>query len=248
MSDTAAGHDELADLFSAARQVADAVLYEGYVRYPYRAGDAKNQVRWQWGVLLPPGYATAEDSERSWSQTECLLEGERAELTLRTRFLQVQRRLVQVAIDTGFAATDALDVDDVTYLPWDEAVERSVDLRVELPELLETPAELPFTVEGSADVEAIQDADGAVAGRLVRERQPLAGVLRVECRRLPGPYGVLRLRARVANRPPGPGPGPAARRCAPRSSPPTCCCTRRTAGSSRCSTRRSGRGRTPRTA
>ena len=38
----------------AARAVADAVLYEGYVLYPYRAGSAKNQVRWQWGVLMPP--------------------------------------------------------------------------------------------------------------------------------------------------------------------------------------------------
>ena len=41
----------------AARAVADAVLYEGYVLYPYRASSAKNQVRWQWGVLMPPDVA-----------------------------------------------------------------------------------------------------------------------------------------------------------------------------------------------
>ena len=40
-----------------ARRVADAVLYEGYLLYPYRATSAKNQVRWQFGVLGPPGAA-----------------------------------------------------------------------------------------------------------------------------------------------------------------------------------------------
>jgi hypothetical protein len=42
-----------------ARTVADAVLYEGYLLYPYRATSAKNQARWQFGVLGPPGAAAA---------------------------------------------------------------------------------------------------------------------------------------------------------------------------------------------
>ena len=42
-----------------ARAVADAVLYEGYVLYPYRASAPKNQVRWQWGVLMPPDAVAA---------------------------------------------------------------------------------------------------------------------------------------------------------------------------------------------
>ena len=40
-----------------ARAVADAVLYEGYLLYPYRATSGKNQSRWQFGVLGPPGAA-----------------------------------------------------------------------------------------------------------------------------------------------------------------------------------------------
>ena len=36
-----------------ARAVADAVLYEGYLLYPYRASSGKNQSRWQFGVLGP---------------------------------------------------------------------------------------------------------------------------------------------------------------------------------------------------
>ncbi|MFD0592870.1 hypothetical protein ACFQZ4_10190 [Catellatospora coxensis] len=49
MPDTA-----LSDAFQQARAVADAVLYEGCLLYPYRADAAKNQLRWQFGVLVPP--------------------------------------------------------------------------------------------------------------------------------------------------------------------------------------------------
>ena len=45
------------------RKIADAVLYEGYILYPYRASAQKNQSRWQFGVVMAPGYAAAEESE-----------------------------------------------------------------------------------------------------------------------------------------------------------------------------------------
>jgi hypothetical protein len=74
-----------------ARQVADTVLFEGYVLYPYRASSAKNQVRWQFGVLAPRG---AAESEPWFSRTECLVEPDDGdpELTVTVRFLQIQRR------------------------------------------------------------------------------------------------------------------------------------------------------------
>ena len=43
-----------------ARQVADAILYEGYLLYPYRASAQKNQERFQFGVLMPPAYRTVD--------------------------------------------------------------------------------------------------------------------------------------------------------------------------------------------
>ena len=57
-----------------AQKIADAVLYEGYVLYPYRASAKKNQMRWQFGVLAPPGYAERVEDETSFSKTECLLD------------------------------------------------------------------------------------------------------------------------------------------------------------------------------
>ena len=51
----------------AVRAVADAVLYEGYLLYPYRASAVKNRSRWQFGVLGPPAAAARAFGEPpSW--------------------------------------------------------------------------------------------------------------------------------------------------------------------------------------
>src|SRR5690348_10498478 len=63
----------VADVFAEARAVADAVLFEGYVLYPYRASARKNRMRWQFGVLVPSSYADLA-SERSKATAEFLLD------------------------------------------------------------------------------------------------------------------------------------------------------------------------------
>ena len=78
---------------AAARAVADAVLYEGYLLYPYRASSSKNLLRWQFGVVGPPGAAESGDGEESSMLTECLLEmsgSGTAEIDVQARFLQVR--------------------------------------------------------------------------------------------------------------------------------------------------------------
>jgi hypothetical protein len=56
------------------RAVADAVLYEGYLLYPYRATSSKNQLRWQFGVLGPQGAEAAGIGEDSHMSMQCLLD------------------------------------------------------------------------------------------------------------------------------------------------------------------------------
>ena len=174
--------------FEGIQQVADALLFEGYVLYPYRASDGKNRVRWQFGVLMPPSYGAIDPSERTWSQTDCLLDGDEAVLTVRIRFLQAQRRTVLTAERTE---VESLQTEDTSYVPWDEAVERHIDVTVDLAEL---PREVPFEVAGGTDLEPVGDA-----GFLQRTRQPLTGILALSKDILPGPYGVVRLRMRVEN-------------------------------------------------
>src|SRR5580700_981866 len=98
-----------ADRFDTARAVADAVLYEGYVLYPYRASSRKNQVRFQWGVLTPREFSEAEGSERWSMRTECLLEpGLAPVLFVRLRCLQAQRRRSERRVDSGGRLKDAV--------------------------------------------------------------------------------------------------------------------------------------------
>ena len=74
-----------------ARAVADAVLYEGYLLYPYRGTSSKNQSRWQFGVLGPPGAGDAGLGEDDTLAAQFLVDGAQA-ITLVVRFLQLQHR------------------------------------------------------------------------------------------------------------------------------------------------------------
>ena len=105
--------------FELARKVADAVLYEGYLLYPYRASAAKNQARWQFGVLMPRLW-TEDGPEEPWAtQTECLLEPEEA-TTVRVlvRFLHVQSTTVEaVDVEAGtFHEAPSLPVRRPSYV------------------------------------------------------------------------------------------------------------------------------------
>jgi hypothetical protein len=180
-----------------ARKVADAVLWEGYVLYPYRKSDGKNVVRWQFGVLMPRMLARLT-SEPWLQQTECLVEGAgdaegvetgtaatTVDITL--RFLQVQARIVE-AVDReapgGFAPVERLEVDGAEHMSWDEAVEREVTYSgIALEALLDGERELPIGIPAGRDVEQIRDAAGTVVGRFVRQRWGLFGIVRVSAQR-----------------------------------------------------------------
>jgi hypothetical protein len=64
------------------RQIADAVLYEGYLLWPYRRSALKNQRRFTFGDVDPV--------ERPLMRTQCLLEdGDPAAVDVTVRFLQM---------------------------------------------------------------------------------------------------------------------------------------------------------------
>lgn len=194
--------------------MADAVLLEGYVLYPYRASAAKNRLRWQFGVLVPPAWGRAHE-EHVFQQTEILMEPRgAATLALELRFLHAQRRTVQQASDGGgFTEVAELHLADRVLVPWDEGAEERVEVSVPVAELLgEGGVTFPFRRPARVDPEPVLDADGRTVGRLVRRTEEIEGVLRLRATELPGAYRVLRLRAVVENTspwtpPPGTGPG-----------------------------------------
>ncbi|MGW0191121.1 hypothetical protein ACWDV7_36075 [Streptomyces sp. NPDC003362] len=183
-----------------ARQVADAVLFEGYVLYPYRASAAKNRLRWQFGVLVPPAW-TATADEPDFQHTELLMEPRRgAVLAVEVRFLHAQRRTVQRALpDGGFETVPELRVDDRVLPAWDEGHEERVRLAVPVAELAGEGVDVPFTRPAAEETEPVTDAAGRVVGRLVRRREEIAGSVRLSASELDGPYVTRRLSVVVEN-------------------------------------------------
>ena len=156
-----------------ARAIADAVLYEGYLLYPYRATSSKNQSRWQFGVLGPPGAADAGVGEDDSLSAQFLIDGE-SELTLVVRFLQLQHRRAERDLGGGvYESVDQLTSGLQTWITWDEAVEHELSFGPFALTDLDQPRTLAIAVPTGEDIEVL---DG---GRLIRTRQAIAAELSI---------------------------------------------------------------------
>jgi hypothetical protein len=112
--------------FTRVQKIANAVLYEGYILYPYRPSALKNQQRFNFGVLAPVN----NDAEPSSMQTECLLEGnEDTRLDVKVRFLQL-----------------------VSGEAWQKAVEQEIDAGLILADLVSSPYRTQVRFPASQDV------------------------------------------------------------------------------------------------
>src|SRR4051812_42379012 len=120
---------------SLVDRIVNAVLYEGYILYPYRPS-VKNRQRWTFGGLYPRPYSEAHEGSDAWAmQTECLVRGgEGTTLSGKVRFLHLLARLVgeldhpRLDLPDGteptFRLVDSLQVGDRLLHTWQEAVER----------------------------------------------------------------------------------------------------------------------------
>ncbi|HLX07169.1 MAG TPA: hypothetical protein VKY89_04835 [Thermoanaerobaculia bacterium] len=201
--------------FALAQAVADAVLYEGYVLYPYRASSAKNRVRFQFGVVAPRGYVETGGADPWEMQTECLLEpaapGVSPRLGLKVRFLQLQARTIEEAVAgsaTGFLPVEHLDLDGERGEPgerlvaWDEGIERELELSgIAVHDLLAGDCRFPLVAGEGLEAEELRGPAGNLRGRLVRRRWAIGAVVRLAAERV---GGLLRLRVRVENQTPWP--------------------------------------------
>ncbi len=93
----------------AVERIANAILYEGYLLYPYRASALKNQRRWNFGVVYPR--ADHCDGNPSSMQTECPCQaGPLSSIQIKVRFLRLAE---QTNSDTGSHFQDAEDTEIV---------------------------------------------------------------------------------------------------------------------------------------
>lgn len=167
------------------RAVADAVLYEGYLLYPYRATSSKNQLRWQFGVLGPQGAETAGIGEDSHLSMHCLLDlrpnetpqKTQAALTIHLRFLQLQQRRTERADDRGgYLPVPELRVAGERWFSWDEAVEMESSRAVPLADLM-VGQSWSVAAEATESIEPVHDQRGEPAGRLIRQRWAVAATV-----------------------------------------------------------------------
>ncbi|MEP6659542.1 MAG: hydrogenase maturation protease [Acidimicrobiales bacterium] len=180
------------DRFAAAKAVADAVLYEGYVLYPYRASSRKNQLRWQFGVLVPQAFAQLDTSERSSMLTEVLVDaGSEPVLDVRIRCLHVQQRTVEMA----GATVESLLVDGALIVPWDEAVDWEFDVPdVALLSQTAGAREVTFELPAAEEIELV-----GTTGRVVRHRDAVQGVVRISVAKAAGRDRRLQVSIEVGN-------------------------------------------------
>jgi hydrogenase maturation protease len=167
-----------------ARKIADAVLYEGYMLYPYRPSAIKNRQRWTFGILYPPAYIeVASGTERSTMHSECLLQttDDAATLQIQLRFLHLIARQVAKSPDDGsdtdrFQPVPSLVVDDHLVESWDEGTERSVEFAFSI---LADPQQLHFRFPGSTETELLRDNSGYFIGKVTRTQREVTGVISV---------------------------------------------------------------------
>ena len=163
----------------SVRRIADAVLYEGYVLWPYRRSALKNQRRWTFGGVYPAAHAARHADDRCELRAECLLEGA-PEARVAIRFLHVVHRRPTRA----GKPLDELRVGGERHLAWDEAVEREFEL--------DLGGSCDIDVPAGIECESLAGEDA-----IVRSWAPLWGTVRTGAIELSP--GVHRVSVRVRN-------------------------------------------------
>jgi hypothetical protein len=166
------------------RAIADAVLYEGYILWPYRRSALKNRRRFTFGGVYPPAHTAAHQDDPASMQTEVLVTGT-GDVNVTVRFLQVIERTV---LDGTGKPVDQLEIGGELYLTWQEAVEREI------------------RGAGPINVAAGQEREDLAAGALLRSWEALEGAVEVSETSVGG--GVRRVSVTVSNTTPFPPGAP----------------------------------------
>jgi hypothetical protein len=190
-------------------KIAEAVLYEGYMLYPYRPSSVKNQQRWNFGVLYPPSWCAQQSgADRSSTQTECLLKTESStRLTVKVRFLHIVQRSIAkivsppaesaVPAEPAIELVDRLELAGRVYQPWQEAVERELSYVDFDPGDSATTSPLLFDFPAGKSIDYLRDEQGKAVGAVIREWKALNGSVGI--RALSSHDEVVRITVNVEN-------------------------------------------------
>lgn len=183
-----------------ARRVADALLYEGYVLFPYRTAGTRGRHRWQWGVVAPQAHRAAgadEADETAPVVCQVLLRGvSGARVAVTARFQQLCRRQVR---DEDGRPVDEVEIGGRMLKTWDEGLAHEVGTGpVALPALGDRPRTVPIDLPGTERVERVTAGGDGPQAQVARSTRAVTGRLTVSAESLGA--GVSRLTATVDNR------------------------------------------------
>jgi hypothetical protein len=168
--------------FAEVEKIAAAILYEGYILYPYRPTSIKNRQRWNFGTLYPRAYAEAQRPQEPFQFTaECLLEfcADDATLELKIQCLQLIRQQ-----SNSRATADSLRAISDPSLEWEEAIERFAALTLSLEGLTDAP------LVQSSRLTLADDANDPIL-------EPLHAKLMIHATRLPN--GICKVHLQLQN-------------------------------------------------
>lgn len=178
---------------SSVDEIAAAILYEGYILYPYRASAVKNRHRFNFGTLAPQIYhQQVNESEPCQLRTQCLLQGVAPQIRLRVRFLQPIARQVcklkepvnEIALDSlpDFELVPSMEVNGEILQTWQEVIER--EIVVDWAGLNEDLVEQQFSFAATESFESIRASDGRIVALVRRTQREVTGRIEIECQRL----------------------------------------------------------------
>lgn len=191
-------------------QVVQAVLYEGYILYPYRASAKKNRQRFTFGRVYPEAYHLAQNGAEPCSmQTQCLIEGANARVEVVVRFLHpLAREIGELAVPLDelpnfdrpdfFHEVRELEIDGTLYPAWQEVMEQDVRSgALATAGLAAVPQRISFSFPASRTIEPIRDRAEKIAGVIVRRQTEVAGRVEISAEKIDDT--VFRLTVRVIN-------------------------------------------------
>lgn len=193
--------------------IVNAVLYEGYILYPYRPSTTKNRQRFTFGRVYPEQFSQVQGGmERFTMQTECLVKADSARsqpsLVINVRFLQPMARIVgryampqpdwQPDSEAPFEIVPAMKENGRLYQTWQEVVERSIPLEgLALDELTHNPQRLSFSFPGFYEAEPILDAFEQTVGLVMRQQMEIDG--QIELRAQQCSDSLFKVATRIVN-------------------------------------------------
>ena len=158
------------------KAIANAILYEGYMLYPYRPSALKNQrPGWSFGTLLPPAYVESTPGDSAFMEAQMLLTGADAgDLAAQIRFLQLAEpagsSALERTVSLSFSVAQLLQSEQRAEFSFADSAQARVEGLIEIAATRVTSSALKLTLRvsnGTPFNEPVPTRDAALKYSLI---------------------------------------------------------------------------------